>query len=207
MILILMLALAAQDPAPPVRAPARQAFQEPPQISEVVGDPEAVLISPPFRGMFLCGEHAWGDSPMAGDALGTDCMPTQRPDGVVRLYRTDGLTNEDWYGWGVEVLAPFDGEVVGAYANATVNAVGTRGRPPAGMIQIRRADGVIASFAHVVDYRVQAGDRVTSGQPIALVGNNGPSFGPHVHIGLYRGTVPLQIRWDQRAMQALRPAD
>jgi hypothetical protein len=32
--------------------------------------------------------------------------------GMMRFYRTDGATNEDWYSWHVEVHAPFDGIVI-----------------------------------------------------------------------------------------------
>ena len=120
-----------------------------------------------------------------------------------RLYRTDGKSNEDWYSWGVDVLAPFDGMVVGLLPNERVNEPGTKGRPPAGLIQFRRDDGVVVIYAHVADFKIALGDRVTAGQVVAKVGNNGPSYAPHVHVGAYKGNVPFQIRWDQRAMATL----
>ncbi|HEX8449651.1 MAG TPA: M23 family metallopeptidase [Allosphingosinicella sp.] len=72
------------------------------------------------------------------------------------------------------------------------------------MLVLRRDDGTAVMLGHVADVAVAVGDRVKSGQPIARVGNNGPARAPHIHIGAYRGRVPLQIRWDQKAMARLR---
>ncbi|TFI57409.1 M23 family metallopeptidase [Sphingomonas parva] len=205
MVLTMVSALLLQGAAP---AAPRAAFEEPPAAQEPAGEIEAVLIAPLFAGMFVCGEHAAGEPTVVGDALGTDCQVIGRDDeGFRRFYRTDGKRNEDWYSWGAEVLAPFDGTVTGLFPNDRVNAPGTRGRPPAGMLQMRRADGLTVVYAHVRDFAVAVGDRITAGQVVARVGNNGPSYAPHVHAGAYRGVVPLQIRWDQRAMwKALRAA-
>jgi murein DD-endopeptidase MepM/ murein hydrolase activator NlpD len=117
-----------------------------------------------------------------------------------RLYRTDGRRNEDWYSWGADVLSPGDGVVLALHANPKVNVPGTLGPPPAGFIMVRLNDGVIVLYAHVTDFAVAAGDHVKAGQVIAKVGNNGPSYAPHVHVGAFKGVEPLQIRWDQRAM-------
>jgi murein DD-endopeptidase MepM/ murein hydrolase activator NlpD len=199
--LVALAFAAAAEPAP------RSAFTMPPVAVEPAGPIEAVVLHPLFREPFVCGEHVAGEESIAGDALGTDCQiigETQgRPRGFGRLYRGDGTRNEDWYSWGAEVLAPADGEVVGLLPNPSVNEPGKRGKPPAGLLQIRRADGVVVMMAHLTDFAVALGDRVTAGQVIARVGNNGPSYAPHVHVGASRGATPLQIRWDQRAMGAL----
>jgi hypothetical protein len=195
----LLQPVAAQQPRP--------RFEEPAAAQEPAGEIEAVAVSPLFRGHFVCGEHAAGVQTVVGDALGTDCQLLGREgNGFRKLYRTDGARNEDWYSWGAEVLAPFDGRVTGLFANTRVNEPGTRGRPPAGMLQMQRDDGVTIVYAHLTDFAVTVGDRITAGQVIAKVGNNGPSYAPHVHAGAYRGVVPLQIRWDQRAMARLNEA-
>lgn len=169
---------------------------------------ESVLLYPPFREPFECGEHVAGEQAIAGDALGTDCQvlggTTGKDRSFARLYRTDGFRNEDWYSWGAEVLAPVDGVVVGLLPNPRVNEPGTKGRPPAGLLQIRRADGMIVMMAHLTDFTVKMGQDVKAGQVIAKVGNNGPSYAPHVHVGASIGSTPLQIRWDQKAMGALQ---
>lgn len=198
---VLALALQAAD------QPPRFTMTPPPRARAVEGAIEQVELSPLYRTAFLCSEHYEGQIDYAGDALGTDCLVTGGVDGrsgFSRLYRTDGRANADWYGWGADVLAPFDGIVEGVYANPNVNEPGTMGRPPAGMIRFRRDDGTLVVYGHVADIAVQAGDRVRAGQPVARVGNNGMSRSPHIHVGAYRGDLPLQIRWDLRAMARLQ---
>lgn len=197
-IIFASLTLQAAEPAPP-----QIVFERPPRARAVEGDIEAVVLGPVFRETFVCAEHHDGQMDWAGDALGTDCMVTGgmgEGPGFMRLYRNEGLTNEDWYGWGADVLAPVDGEVVGLLPNPVTNTPGTTGRPPAGMLQIRTDDGLIVTLAHVKDPVVAAGDRVEMGQPIASVGNNGFARAPHIHIGVHRDGLPFQIRWDQREM-------
>ena len=197
----LVIALALQSSGQP-QLPAF--IRELQMAQEPQGEIEPVLLSPLFRGPFVCGEHPAGLPSVVGDALGTDCQILGREDqSFRRLYRNEGRLNEDWYTFGAEVLAPFDGEVVGIFANAMLNEPGTVGRPPAGVILLRNSQGVSVFFAHVSDFAVAVGDRVRAGQMIAKVGNNGPSYAPHVHAGAYRGTTPLQIRWDQRALMSL----
>ncbi len=205
MIFLLLALQAAPAAAPP--PPPERPIVVPPKAAEVTGPIEQVTLGPVFREPFLCMEHPFGQLAWAGDALGTDCMVGGGIDGMsgyMRLYRTDGKTNEDWYGWRAEVLAPVAGTVVGAFAKPGANQPGTMGKPPAAMIQILTDDGIIVVIAHVTDFRVKKGDRVTAGQVVALDGNNGMARSPHVHVGAWRqkDAIPLQIRWDLRAMAA-----
>lgn len=184
-------------------------FEPPPLVRENIGVIEAVQISPVYRQPFVCSEHADGEMDYVGDALGTDCMVMggfdPRSDGAFgKLYRGDGKSNEDWYGWHAEVLAPFDGKIKAVLANEVVNQPGKFGRPPASMLLFERADGVVVVYAHVTAVKVKPGDLVSAGQVVANVGNNGMSRSPHVHVGAYRGDLPLQIRWDLRAMGKLQ---
>ncbi|MEO8141404.1 MAG: M23 family metallopeptidase [Sphingomicrobium sp.] len=167
---------------------------------------EAVVVHPPVAGMFECGDHSAQESLGLGDALGTDCSvvdsvaPLGKPRGFLRPYRTDGLRNEDWFGWGVEVLAPFDGKVVKVYVNAIDNRPGTLGKSPASSIVFERSDGMRVLYAHIMAPTVRVGEMVKAGMPVAKMGNNGLSWSPHVHIGAWKGEMPLQIRFDQIAM-------
>ena len=204
MIELLLLALqSAQQP---------KAFIMPPKAAEVAGPIGQAEISPLFRQPFMCSEHFAGQIPYAGDALGTDCYVMAGVEGVsgfMRPFRTDGAANADWFGWRAEVLSPADGMIVGVIENKVENPPGRLGRPPAGMIQIRRADDVLVTVAHITDPEVKVGDSVTAGQLIARVGNNGFGRAPHIHIGAYRLATaePLQIRWDLRAMARLQTGE
>ena len=167
---------------------------------------EALLVHPPAAGMFECGDHSAEESLGLGDALGTDCSvvdsiaPPGKPRGFLRPFRTDGLRNEDWFGWGAEILAPFDGKVIKVYINAIDNRPGTLGKSPASSIVFERSDGMRVLYAHIMAPSVKVGDIVKAGMPVAKMGNNGPSWSPHVHIGAWMGEMPLQIRFDQIAM-------
>lgn len=165
---------------------------------------ETVTIHRIFNEYFSCGEHYDGELEYLGDALGTDCviqggLEEGAEGGFVRPFRNDGASNEDWYGWNAEVLAPFDGTVVAANVNTVVNQPGQLGRPPASIILFERADGVRVLYAHVQDLRVARGDTVRAGQVVARVGNNGYGRNPHIHIGAWKGETPYQIRWDLRS--------
>ena len=172
---------------------------------------EAVEIHPFSSETFSCTEHPEGKLAYIGDALGTDCLIQggfdelkRVPGEFLRSYRTNGLANEDWFGWNQPVLAPFDGTVEKVSVNTITNVPGTLGKPPASMIVFAREDGTRVLYAHVQDISVSQGDKVKAGQQVARIGNNGMAWSPHIHVGAWRGKKPLQIRWDLRAMGKLR---
>ncbi len=178
----------------------------PPHLESLAREPSKIreiTLAPVFKEPFACSEHPVGQLDRAGDALGTDCVIVGGPegeDGFERMYRTDGGENADWYGWRAEVRAPVTGIVKFVYINPAVNKPGKMGVPPASMIEIERSDGTDVVLAHIVDTRVRTGDIVKAGDVVALVGNNGMARNPHIHIGAFKGRLPLQIRWDLRAM-------
>ncbi|GAA4857136.1 M23 family metallopeptidase [Luteimonas vadosa] len=170
---------------------------------------EAVVLHPLFDVDFMCSEHYQGQVPYLGDALGSDCMVVGGIEGggesgYTRPFRTDGKSNEDWYGWRTPVLSPLAGTVDRVNVNAVVNVPGQLGKPPASFILLSAADGTRVMVAHVDDILVEAGDTVQAGQPLGVVGNNGFARAPHIHVGAWRGETPLQVRFDLRAMGALR---
>src|SRR5687768_16301871 len=181
-----------------------------PRAAQVAGPIQQVELGPVFADRYLCVEHAL-ELEYAGDALGTDCAPSGGVEiganGYLKLYRTDGKTNADWYGWHADVLAPFDGTVVHVHHDTQENVPGVLGpSSAAGSLRFKNEDGVIVLYAHVTKIAVKVGDRVKTGQVVAKLGNNGQTRAPGIHIGAYRETdaVPLQIRWDLRAMAKKR---
>lgn len=182
----------------------------PPKAAHVTGPIEQVTLGSVFADRYLCVEHAL-ELEYAGDALGTDCLLTGgveiNANGFIKFYRTDGKTNADWYGWHADVLAPFDGSVIYVRPEGPENVPGVLGAPAnAGSIRFRNADGVIVAYSHVAHIAVKAGDKVAAGQIVAKLGNNGQTRAPGIHIGAYReaDAMPLQIRWDLRAMAKMR---
>ncbi|HVE79909.1 MAG TPA: M23 family metallopeptidase, partial [Gemmatimonadaceae bacterium] len=199
---LLATALASFDAA--AQPPAGAAAAPPDSIEDVVLHP---VVGPHV----VCLEHPLGQLRSLGDALGADCLVPDLAAGPMGrwpvFYRGDGRRNEDWYGWGVAVLAPFDGVVDSVHVNGVTNRPGVLGTARASVIVFRRADGVRALYAHVRDIRVQKGDSVRAGKPVARVGNNGPAWFPHTHVGAWKGERPLQVRFDLRAMGRLRRSD
>jgi hypothetical protein len=164
------------------------------------------LIHPPFFESYNCSEHWDGQLQYLGDSLGADCTIGNLidEDGYtwMRYYSGSGRENEDWYGYGANVLAPCDCTVSKIRLNPEETVPGRLGKSPASSITFERPDGTLVLLAHVKDIGVSEGDSVVAGDVVALVGNNGYSRQPHIHIGAWRGEVALQIRFDQTKMNS-----
>jgi hypothetical protein len=160
------------------------------------------LAHPLFSESYSCSEHAAAELPYLGDDLGQDCVVqafVEKDDrAFMRPYATDGLSNDDWYGWNKAVLSPCDCTVVAIEINPVTNQPGTTGKPPASSIELKTADGISVVLAHIQTPVVKIGDSLKAGQVVASVGNNGYSRVPHIHIGAWLGQDALQIRWDQK---------
>ncbi len=169
------------------------------------GDIEAVTAHPPVDAFFSCTEHFDGQFKSAGDALGTDCVVMRMVETNgrtwLRAYEHDGAKNEEWFGWREHLLSPCDCKVAEVYENPRTNEPGIMGQGRASSITFLRSDGVEFVFAHVRNVSVKAGATVASGQPVAMIGNNGYARNPHVHVGAWKAETPLQIRWDQKKMR------
>lgn len=157
----------------------------------------SVILHRLFREFYMGGEHFAGEEETLGDALGVDCVVQRMGgDGIIRAFRGDGSRNEDWYGWNVDVLAPFDGVVEAIHINPVVNLPGKFGEAPASSIRFVRSDGMRVMFAHIQNARVMPGDSVVAGQVVAQVGNNGRGSCPHIHVGAWKDDRPYQVRWN-----------
>jgi hypothetical protein len=200
------LAACAQD-APQV--PASEPAPVSPPAAEALAPIDSVTLHPLFAAGFTCQNHWEGQLQFIGDALGADCLITdlvETEEGRVfsRYFKTDGATNEDWFSWRADVLAPMSGTVTRININPVTNEVGFLGQPPASFIILKREDGLSVLLAHVRELSVEEGASVEVGQPIAKVGNNGFSRTPHIHIGAWTADdTPLQIQFDLRAHGAL----
>lgn len=194
------------DSRSPAQMPTGETVGKPNEAPKALLNPiEAVVLHRLFSAFYMCGEHFEGEEQESGDALGADCVVQNvageigQKSGMVRAFRGDGARNEDWYGWNMEVLAPFDGVIEAVRINPATNRPGEFGTAPASSIRFRRADGMHVLFAHVQDIRVAAGDAVVAGQVVARVGNNGYGRCPHVHVGAWKVDRPYQVRWDLRS--------
>lgn len=155
---------------------------------------ESVPVHPVFDKAFVTAEHPEGQLEWLGDALGMDFMVVRFVDGWARMYRGNGKVNEDWFSWGENVLAPFDGIVRFIAQPTGTNLPGKHSGGKGGGIVFERGDGVFVAYGHVADIAVVEGEQVVAGQVVAKVGNNGTSWLRHLHAGAWKGDRPLQIR-------------
>jgi len=77
---------------------------------------------------------------------------------------------------GTPALAPADGVVV----LATDHPFTLEGN----LVMISHGLGLVSALMHLQRIDVKAGDRVTRGQPIGLIGMTGRATGPHLHWGM-----------------------
>ena len=109
-----------------------------------------------------------------------------------RLFEGDGSTNEQYFGFGADVLAVADGTVV-------FTQDGEPEQSPTGLIPadkpadiggnkviLKIAPKVFAAYEHLQpgSLTVKVGDVVKAGARLAKLGSSGPSTGPHLHFGL-----------------------
>ena len=104
-------------------------------------------------------------------------------------FRGDGSELDDYYGYGLPVLAPASGVVFAAHDGEPDVAIGARRWGLAGLgnhVGIEAAPDEYLFIGHLRpgSVRVQAGDHVTVGQQLGTVGNSGNSSEPHVHLHL-----------------------
>ncbi len=100
-------------------------------------------------------------------------------------FKTNGRTNEDYYAFGRELLAPSEGEVVLAVDGIKDNIPGEMNPTflTGNCVIIKTADHEYLFFGHFKQGSVQVkqGQRVKQGQLLGLCGNSGNSSEPHLH--------------------------
>lgn len=82
---------------------------------------------------------------------------------------------------GTPVLAADSGEVI--YAGNTLRGYGN-------MVVLRHAPDLLTVYAHNSVLLVKPGERVASGQRLALSGQSGRATAPHVHFEVRQGEIP-----------------
>ncbi len=158
---------------------------------------EPVVLAPPVQGPgwvaagSCCdGPHRRALQPVNGHlALGQRfAIDFNRGNSEGRWVVGDPDVNENWIFFGDPVLAVADGTVVEAvdrYPNQTPNHPQPVTLPEADgdHVIIRFGKGLYAGYAHLDagSVRVHAGEHVSRGEVIGLLGNSGASSGPHLH--------------------------
>jgi hypothetical protein len=107
----------------------------------------------------------------------------------------DGGRNEDYYCFGVPILAPADGRVVAAVDTVKDNAPGilNSAEPFGNYVILDHGNGEYSFLAHFKQgsVLVEPGSAVKVGQPLAACGNSGHSSEPHLHLHLQTTATPF----------------
>lgn len=170
----------------------------------------AIVIGSPLRG----GNWVVGNGPSNTSGHRRTLIPL---DGQVRIaqrfaidwlkfgadgkaFHGDSTKNENWYGYGSEVIAVADGIVASAKDGIKENVPLAQPAVPITLetiagnhIILDLGRGRYALFAHLQpgSLRVKVGERVKRGQVLGLLGNSGNSDAPHLRFHLTNGNSPL----------------
>lgn len=91
---------------------------------------------------------------------------------------------------GLDMSAP-TGTPAGATDDGVVIATGYDGYGYGNYVVLGHPGGRASLYAHLAQSLVRAGDKVTQGQPVGLVGSTGNSTGPHLHFEVLVQGLPL----------------
>lgn len=118
------------------------------------------------------------------------------------LFKNNGESVEDWFGFGTDIVATADGTIVEMYNNAIDNKIGEIDfdyREAAtnhtliygNYIIIDHQNGEFSGYMHLKkgSVKLKVGDKVKQGDIIAQLGNSGDSFSPHLHYQLNNATT------------------
>ncbi len=105
-----------------------------------------------------------------------------------RSFKFPGKKVEDFYCYGLPVLAPADGEIVLVEDGIEDNTIGDANLSKnwGNTVIIKHGEALFSKLSHLKagSFKVQPGDKVKRGELLALCGNSGRSPEPHIHFQL-----------------------
>jgi len=156
-----------------------------------LGNPASVGLTPPFMGAWQVSQGRDGEHTHRGiwrDAL--DFIVTENG----RSFHGNGVAVEDFFCFGLPIVAPCYGQVVQLQNTVIDNAIGEVNLREnwGNYVLIRLYEGAYILLAHCRQHSitVQLGEWVSAGQILAQCGNSGRSPQPHLHFSVLRYATP-----------------
>lgn len=186
--------------------PATVTFTGP---ATAIGQTPAVVIAPPLRGAGWVAVNGCCDTMTShrgaimainGVALAPERFAIDwiKIDGAGRAFTGPSTDVNGYPGFGSPIHAVADGTVVNLYDQAAEQVPGvpkgiTTESIGGNMLVIDIGGGNYTFYAHLQpgSLKVKRGDKVKTGQVIALLGNTGNTNAPHLHFHVMDGPSPL----------------
>lgn len=108
-------------------------------------------------------------------------------------YRVNPVTGRYVFHTGMDLGAAQGSDIVAMKAGRVVSSGYSGGY--GNVVILEHSGGIRTLYAHCSKLKVRAGDRVSKGQVIALVGSTGNSTGPHLHIEFRKGGKRYDPEW------------
>lgn len=171
--------------------------------------PTALVLEPPLRGaLYIAGDaccdstrHVRATLPLDGQLFTSQrfAVDWEQLDEEGRIYVGDPKKVDSYHIYGKQVHAVASGKVVAVLDgldDQTPGALPDKLPPEqadGNHVVLDLGDGRYALFAHMRkgSVAVSAGQTVTAGQVLGLVGNSGNSSEPHLHFHVHDGPSPL----------------
>jgi len=173
-------------------------FTTGPAAVDDLDDPNSTAPLPEDPSAASIDDYQPGHTPPAAApaALPAAAAPASASPGEVTDYVTSGfgfrthpITGDHRFHTGVDLRAA-EGAPIRAAAEGVVKSAGPRGGY-GNAVEIDHGDGTSTLYAHASALLVKPGQRVTRGEPVALVGQTGQATGPHLHFELRRHDHPV----------------
>ena len=108
-------------------------------------------------------------------------------------YRVNPVTGRYVFHTGMDLGAASGSDIMAMKAGKVVSAKYNGGYGK--VVIVEHENGIRTLYAHCSRLLVKAGDKVSKGQVIALVGSTGNSTGPHLHIEFRKGGKRYDPEW------------
>jgi murein DD-endopeptidase MepM/ murein hydrolase activator NlpD len=157
----------------------------------IIPDKQQTELYLPFTGAWIVtsGGETRGDTSEQHNILQQQyAYEFSGTDAAGIRYKNDGKLNEDYVGYGKEVIAPANGTVVEVIDGIRENSPGMRNQYAqignAIVIQHSSKEYSVLAFLKQGSIRVKVGDKITRGQVLAQCGNSGYATEPVLHYHL-----------------------